>query len=65
MPFFHSLSVPEIWEWIFLFPSRSQSLVMELSIPASAPELPPKSHSRSRSPQQNDQCTVVRNDGDG
>ena len=24
MGFFHSLPIPEIWEWIFLFPSRSR-----------------------------------------
>jgi len=24
MDFFHSLPVPELWEWIFLFPSRSR-----------------------------------------
>ena len=28
MPFFHSLSVPEFWEWIFLFHSRSRILGM-------------------------------------
>ena len=31
--FFHSLPVPEFWEWIFSFPSRSRILGMEFSIP--------------------------------
>ena len=36
--FFYSLPVPEIWEWIFLFPSRSRTLGMEFSIPVPVPE---------------------------
>ena len=52
MGFFHSLPVPELWEWFFFipfpfpncgnvffqFPSRSRTSGMELSIPV--PELP-------------------------
>ena len=36
--FFHSLPVPEFWEWIFSFPSRSRTLGMEFSIPVPVPE---------------------------
>ena len=36
--FFHSLPVPEFWEWNFQFPSRSQTLGMEFSIPVPVPE---------------------------
>merc|ERR1711994_1245253 len=36
--FFHSLPVPEFWECFFSFPSRSQTLGMEFSIPVPVPE---------------------------
>ena len=29
MGFFHSLPVPELWEWIFSFPSRSRIVGMD------------------------------------
>merc|ERR1711994_1091871 len=35
--FFHSFPVPEFWEWNFQFPSRSQTLGMEFSIPVPEP----------------------------
>ena len=37
--FFHSLPVPEFWEWIFSFPSRSQTLGMEIFHSLPVPEL--------------------------
>ena len=36
--FFHSLPVPEFWEWAFQFPSRSRTLGMKFSIPVPVPE---------------------------
>ena len=44
MEFFHSLPIPEIWEWIFLFPSRSRISGMgffnSLSLPESSKAIP-------------------------
>ena len=37
--FFHSLPVPEFWEWIFLFPSRSRILGMGFFNSLPVPEL--------------------------
>merc|ERR1711910_81136 len=37
--FFHSLPVPEFWEWIFSFPSRSRILGMDFFIPFPFPNL--------------------------
>ena len=40
MDFFHSLPVPELWEWVFPFPSCSRTSGMDFSIPVPVPDLP-------------------------
>merc|ERR1712218_459733 len=62
--FFHSLPIPEFWEWIFSFPSRSRILGMEFSIPFPFPNFGNGifySRSRSRTLKSHSRSPLIRN----